>query len=115
MGIECLINSAKKGYQRCGHCNAPTNIEKCEECGTPIYRLKSEFVSFMKKYAGADDELSYKQLYDVRSTSVHGELLRAEFKDTGFHVGGKDEQQMFLEASIAVTRHVVLRWLETTN
>ena len=86
--------------------------ENCDKCGSPIYNLRSSFKNFFEIYGGPTLGDFANRLYDFRSDISHaGILQRAEFFDSGFNKGGKDEQMMFATDVFRLTRAVIVNWL----
>ncbi len=111
MAIEKLMSSNEEKNGTCSTCGAPASIEKCNECGTPIYRLRSRFREFMIEHSLPDQENLYKEMYDVRSRLAHGGLLREDLFDTGFYAGEKDNEDRLRRNSLIVVHDAMLHWL----
>ena len=110
MAIEKLMNSEIDTNKTCTKCGAPESIERCSECDTPIYRLRSRFREFMATHSLPDKDTLYRDMYDIRSRLAHGGLLREDLFDTGFYAGEKDNEDRLRRNSLIVVHDALLHW-----
>ena len=61
MAIEKLMNYNIK-VERC-RCGAFISIDKCDDCGAPIYGLRRRFLEFMASYSFPDKDLPCAYLF----------------------------------------------------
>lgn len=111
MAIEKLMNYKTEKDKTCKACGAPDSIETCEECGTPIYRLRSRFREFMSLYSLPGQDKLFKEMYDTRSRLAHGGLLREDLFDTGMYAGEKDNEDRLRRNSLIAVHDALLHWL----
>ena len=115
MAIEKMVNYETDDEDKCDECSAPKAIEKCNTCGTPIYRLRSRFREFMATFSHPDYGNLYRDMYDTRSRLAHGGVLREDLFDTGFYAGDKDEEDQFRRNSLIVVHDALIHWLLKFN
>ena len=110
--VETLIHADDPAPVRCTKCNSLLSTNNCNDCGAPIYGLTKRFRDFVESHVESDD-LAANRLYEARSDIVHrGQLLRSDEFDSGFNLGGKDNQQSLASAVTTTVRTILVRWLE---
>ncbi len=113
--MEALIHADDPNPAKCDECQSLISAEHCPKCGAPRHRLTRRFRDFFAQYGGdASEEAKTfaSRLYAVRSGIAHrGVLLRSDEFDSGFNLGGKDNQWDFYDLTWLV-RRVLLGWFE---
>ena len=112
--VETLVRVEEPRVKICPTCSAPESLVYCVRCRAPIYRLRRGFIDFFETYGGPTLGDFADRLYDFRSGISHsGRLLRKEFFDAGFNIGGKDEQMLFGIDVPRLARGAIVNWLRT--
>ena len=113
--IETLVHWEDPDPETC-RCGAFLGPDKCSVCGNTKHGLRRRFRDFITNYAGESNRTIANEMYDHRSSVAHrGDLLRDDLFDSGFNVGGKDEQMIFRITASKVTRIAIVRWFVSQN
>lgn len=112
IAVETLIHADDPAPVRCTKCNSLLSTNYCNDCGSPVYGLTRRFRDFVESHVESND-VAANRLYEARSDIVHrGQLLRSDEFDSGFNLGGKDNQQSLAYAVTTTVRTILVRWLE---
>jgi hypothetical protein len=113
--LECLALEKEV----CKYCKQPfiENVDLCQQCGQPRYRVTVHFHEFLKKYVPGIDNFpkEKKAIYQIRSQLAHGtDLLQADLEPWNFLVDGKEEEQGRLQSNLfSIARLAIYNWLHT--
>jgi hypothetical protein len=110
--LECLTEKSAT----CPECSSPIKdeIETCDKCGEPKYRLARNFKEFLERYVPSIDEYptEKKLMYKVRSQLTHGLSLLNRDLEPGTWISSRQQEEDELHQNVRfITLVAIYNWL----
>jgi hypothetical protein len=110
--LECLMGKPVA----CDECSSPIKgeVERCEKCGEPKFKLNKTFREFLERYVPFIDQLpaEKKQMYQLRSQLTHGLTAFSRDIEPGVWMSLKNQEQDELHRSVNyITFVAIYNWL----